>query len=418
MRRSDAVGTSLAMRGAIVVALAAATVAHAQTFAVVDPGLPDLGTDARATALSASGWLVGEWVDADGLTRGFRWRAGQPPADLGFLPNMIETRAAGVNDAGHVVGWCSRGFNNTGTLRPFFWSPATGMRDLGTLDGSFEASATALAINNSGLIAGRSDAPGEPVKPTHAAAWSVNPSTGVVISRTDLHTGAPNLLSVAVAVNDAGQIAYWIQELDSLNASRYFSRRWPDRITVGPSSAFCFATAMSPTGTIAGVVFNFGLSSAWVWTGPAPNAGLTLPAADAAARGINSAGDAVGELNSGFGPQRGFLYRGGLVRDLNTLLRPQDGARWTITRALAITDAGRIAAVASATINGQTRTRAVILTPCPADYDHSGFVDSDDFVAFSEDFASGRSAADIDGSGFVDSDDFVEFIARFSAGCP
>ncbi|MDX2018199.1 MAG: GC-type dockerin domain-anchored protein [Planctomycetota bacterium] len=399
-------------------ALCVAGAARAQTFSVVDPGLPDLGTDARATALSGSGWLVGEWVDADGLTRGFRWRAGQAPLDLGFLPNMIECRAAGVNDSGQVVGWCSRGFNNTGTLRPFYWSDATGMRDLGTLDGSFESSATALAINNLGLVAGRSDAAGEPVRPTHAAAWTINPSTGAVLSRTDLHTGAPNLLSVAVAVNDAGQIAYWIQELDSLNASRYFSRRWPERITVGPSSSFCFATAMSPTGAIAGVAFNFGVSSAWFWTGPTPGPGTTLPASDAAARGINSAGDVVGELNSGFGPQRGFLFRGGLVRDLNTLLRPEDSARWTITRALAITDSGRIAAVASATINGSPRTRAVILTPCLADYDHSGFVDSDDFVAFSEDFAAGRSASDIDGSGFIDSDDFVAFVARFSVGCP
>lgn len=415
MRRTD-----MALRGWILAALCAGGVARAQTLSVVDPGLPDLGTDARATALSASGWLVGEWVDADGLTRGFRWRAGLPPADLGFLPNMIETRAAGVNDAGHVVGWCARGFNNTGTLRPFFWSPATGMRDLGTLDGSFESSATALAINNLGLIAGRSDAPGEPVKPTHAAAWTINPATGAVLTRTDLHTGASNLLSVAVGVNDAGQIAYWIQELDSLNASRYFARRWPDRITVGPSasSSFCFATAIGPTGSIAGVSYVFGVASAWAWTGPTPNAGITLPASDAASRGINASGDVVGELNSGFGPQRGFLYRGGLVRDLNTLLRPQDASRWTITRAIAITDSGRIAAVASATINGSPRTRAVILTPCPADYDHSGFVDSDDFVAFAQDFDAGRNAADVDGSGFVDSDDFVDFVGRFSAGCP
>jgi hypothetical protein len=66
--------------------------------------------------------------------------------------------------------------------------------------------------------------------------------------------------------------------------------------------------------------------------------------------------------------------------------------------------------------------------PCAADFDGSGFVDSDDFVLFVSQFALGCDgpaspdpacvkSADFDGSGFVDSDDFVAYVAAFERGC-
>lgn len=69
---------------------------------------------------------------------------------------------------------------------------------------------------------------------------------------------------------------------------------------------------------------------------------------------------------------------------------------------------------------------------CLADYDCSGFADSDDFVAFAQDFSLGcvgagqgsggpepacLRSADADRSGFVDSDDFVTFVQAFVLGC-
>jgi formylglycine-generating enzyme required for sulfatase activity len=70
--------------------------------------------------------------------------------------------------------------------------------------------------------------------------------------------------------------------------------------------------------------------------------------------------------------------------------------------------------------------------PCPADFDRSGFVDSDDFVMYVTHFALGcvgpgqgafgaepacLASADFDGSGFVDSDDFVAYIDAFETPC-
>jgi hypothetical protein len=57
------------------------------------------------------------------------------------------------------------------------------------------------------------------------------------------------------------------------------------------------------------------------------------------------------------------------------------------------------------------------LVLCRADFDCSGFVDTDDFTAFVLDFEAGVDSADIDGTGFVDTDDFTSFVVAFEAGC-
>lgn len=54
---------------------------------------------------------------------------------------------------------------------------------------------------------------------------------------------------------------------------------------------------------------------------------------------------------------------------------------------------------------------------CLADFDDSGFVDTDDFDAFVLAFEGGEASADADGSGFVDTDDFDVFVQAFGAGC-
>lgn len=54
---------------------------------------------------------------------------------------------------------------------------------------------------------------------------------------------------------------------------------------------------------------------------------------------------------------------------------------------------------------------------CNADFDDTGFVDTDDFSAFVDAFDRGDGRADVDLSGFVDTDDFTQFVLAFSQGC-
>jgi hypothetical protein len=55
--------------------------------------------------------------------------------------------------------------------------------------------------------------------------------------------------------------------------------------------------------------------------------------------------------------------------------------------------------------------------PCPADFNHDGFVNGDDFDLFASAFESGASAADFNRDGFVNGDDFDAFASYFEGGC-
>lgn len=65
----------------------------------------------------------------------------------------------------------------------------------------------------------------------------------------------------------------------------------------------------------------------------------------------------------------------------------------------------------------QIRVNITNVCACPADFDCSGFVDTDDFTAFVLAFEEGTDNADFDASGFVDTDDFTAFVLAFEAGC-
>ncbi|MDX2018420.1 MAG: GC-type dockerin domain-anchored protein [Planctomycetota bacterium] len=81
---------------------------------------------------------------------------------------------------------------------------------------------------------------------------------------------------------------------------------------------------------------------------------------------------------------------------------------------------------------GSVTTDSAALDFCPADVDCSGFLDSDDFVLFLDQYIRGCVGpgadvfgpnpdclrnADFDLSGFVDADDFVVYLAAYGQGC-
>ena len=72
--------------------------------------------------------------------------------DLGTLPKQTYSRANSINGFNQVVGFSGPALD-TPKSRAFFWSKSTGMTDLGTLGGAW---AQAFAINDSGFITGNS----------------------------------------------------------------------------------------------------------------------------------------------------------------------------------------------------------------------------------------------------------------------
>lgn len=82
-----------------------------------------------------------------------------------------------------------------------------------------------------------------------------------------------------------------------------------------------------------------------------------------------------------------------------------------------IADAADISSGASIDTDGDGIPNECEGGGCPSDFDHSGFVDTEDFDAFVRAFEAGNLSCDVDGSGFVDTDDFDAFVHAFEAGC-
>jgi hypothetical protein len=78
----------------------------------------------------------------------------------------------------------------------------------------------------------------------------------------------------------------------------------------------------------------------------------------------------------------------------------------------------RTCTVTGTSDGGAMEIAGVAVTPaCKADFDHTGFVDTEDYDAFIRAFEAGTTDADFDGSGFVDIEDFTGFVHAFEAGC-
>jgi hypothetical protein len=82
-----------------------------------------------------------------------------------------------------------------------------------------------------------------------------------------------------------------------------------------------------------------------------------------------------------------------------------------------LTDSGLLMTTVVFTDNSSAVVRFDVNRVCPADFDSSGFVDTEDYDAFVEAFEAGINSADFDKSGFVDTDDFDAFVEAFTQGC-
>lgn len=250
-------------------------------------GTHDLGTlgdpqhQSIATGINAPGQIVGGVVPPNGGLHAFLYENGLM-RDLETDPGAI-SRAHAINSAGQVVGM--RVFGDH--LHAFMYDGA-GFHDLGTLGGRDSG---AYGINDAG----------------HVVGWSVTQNGGLHAFLYD-SAGMHDLGTLggdsgwASAVNASGQVVGWSRQ---------------SREQGGLIRPFLYdSTGMHDLGSLGGN--------------------------DSLAFGINASGQVVGtsSLVPGASTTHAFLYSGGVLRDLNSLLPP--GTNRTLTEAHAINDQGEI----------------------------------------------------------------------------
>ena len=172
------------------------------------PPLPG-DTVGMALALNNNGQVVGSTGTCantipNGLVIGphaVLWENGSPIA-LGSLGGTMVGVAAGINDAGEVIGGADLASEIPGfpgvQVHGFVWTAAKGMADIGTLGTDFSSVPT--SINNKGEVVGGSC---DDMGNCRAFLWQNNAMTDL---NTLIPADSPLYLVLPWAVNDAGQI--------------------------------------------------------------------------------------------------------------------------------------------------------------------------------------------------------------------
>jgi probable HAF family extracellular repeat protein len=234
--------------------------------------------------------------------------------------------------------------------------------DLGTNGGTNSAAA---GINNAGQVVGQADnavnASGGQLAIIHATLWN-----GTTVTNLGTLGGTG---SYAAAINNAGQIVGGAYTTGNAN---FHATEWNGTTATdlgALSGAASIASAINNAGQIAGSAPGFIAFQAALWNGTTVTGLGGLGRFVSQASGINEAGQVVGYSdiefpNEGFaGTDHAVLWEGGNTIDLNSVLKGSLAPYVTLTGAVAINDNGWI--TADGTDNRTGQESAFLLTPVP-----------------------------------------------------
>jgi probable HAF family extracellular repeat protein len=297
-------------------------------------------------------------------------------AEMGIVgagTSFYYSYAYGINAGGDAVGTSQV---SPGQQSPICATryPAGGGRECLVTEGSSEA----LAINDAGVIVGYL-ADGNDIYRNRA--FIVDGGTVIDLHPEIIEYEPGAMQSQATAINSAGDVAGWYYDAGFTKVGFVRHRPVGDQPPVYEFLGLPGELAGASTDTTGINAAGQVIATTNLWSGNWPlrairwTAGIpqdlgVLEGAElegSAALGINGRGDVVGgayyeficgDWGCAIGTHA-FLYRDGVMHDLNDLIPPDSG--WTLYKAVAINDAGQITAEGGHTSG---RSGAVLLSPC------------------------------------------------------
>lgn len=310
-----------------------------QVYSLTDLGyLPSDNPRSEAYGINLSGQAVGESLHSRTF-EAFLWSRSTGMVGLGVLtPGLSGTHAYAINDSGDVVGVGAILEGN----RAFLWRPDTGMQVLGPLPGVVGFSA-AWDINNSGMVVGNVH--------SHAVRWW----NGTVLDLGSLG-GSPYAVAIARAINQRGVIVGDSTTTMGPGHAFIWSEEFGMRdlgAALGPDIS-SVAMAINDAGDVVGTYWHWPYSTGsravlWRATGEITDLAMLPGEFESSATAINNSGTIVGYTNS----KAVIWTQPSAVRALQTMV-DASGAGWNLAQAFDINDRGEIVVTAG---------RGVLLTP-------------------------------------------------------
>jgi len=316
------------------------------------------GTGSEATGINDRGEVVGWSLDGDGNTQAFHWQNGNMTG-LGFLPGGTSSMANAINDSGEITGRS----HVSGTDYHAFLYRSNSFLDLGTFGG---ANSIGFALNDKTEITGLAYPPPADVDDFSTFLWRTNQMMQIV----PYHLKGS---AVGYGINENSRIAGFTV-LDTASANRSWAMVWHDDNQDGTNDHFemkvlgalggewSYAQAINNADQVVGwATLTMGTynprhaflitPSNGVWKFPTSDINptnllmqdlgtLDTPAQRSWAYGINDQTWIVGSSTMSSGPQQAFLWRDGIMTNLNELIAANSG--WILTNAVGINELNEI----------------------------------------------------------------------------
>ncbi len=288
------------------------------------------GTYSVASAVNDNGIVVGQAEYPNGDAHAFLYGGALPLTDLMTLGGSFSD-ATDVNSNKEVVGDAADSADHDQSFR---WPGGGSLQLIPTLGG---LGGFALAVNDDGVIVGDAN--------TATGELHVYMYDGSLTDVSLLLAPLGATFSVVADINAAKEVVGQavLSGFVHARAFRWTPGHQAELLGTLPGGSEAGARAVNDNGEVVGNS-NSGVAAdfhavAWDAAGSITDLG-SLGGSNATAEGVNEAGQVVGSSSTATTDLHAFLYTGGTMTDLNTLL--QGGSPWLLDQANDINETGQI----------------------------------------------------------------------------